>query len=116
MSAHQPTGEHGGSVRSYLIGLGLCLLLTGLAFYLAMTVAGPSLWLLLAIVGLAFIQIIVQLVYFLHMFENGQQWTLFSMLFTLLILLIIVGGSLWIMRDLNANMMSYPLLIIMRLL
>ncbi|MBP6115504.1 MAG: cytochrome o ubiquinol oxidase subunit IV [Neisseriaceae bacterium] len=107
MTPSSPT-EHGGSVKSYLIGLVLCLLLTGLSFYLAMTATGASgPGLLLAIVGLALVQIIIQLVYFLHMFERGQEWTIFSMLFTLLILFIVVGGSLWIMRDLNANMMSF---------
>lgn len=106
MTSHSPT-SHGGSLKSYLIGLSLCLALTGLSFYLAMTAHGPSMGLLMAIVGLALAQLMVQLIYFLHLFERGQAWTVFSLLFTLLILFIVVGGSLWIMRDLNANMMSF---------
>lgn len=101
------SSAHGGSVKSYLIGLGLCFILTGLPFYWVMVAPSPSVWLLAGIIGFALVQIMVQLVYFLHLFEIGQEWTIAALLFTLLILLIVVGGSLWIMRDLNFNMMSF---------
>ncbi len=106
MNTHT-TNNHGGSVKAYRVGLTLCLVLTALPFYWVMTADAPSLWLVLGIVGLALLQIVVQMVYFLHLLDPGQEWTIMALIFTLVILIIVVGGSLWIMHDLNANMMSF---------
>lgn len=99
--------EHGGSIKTYALGLALCCLLSALPFYWVMTAETPSMGLILAIMAMALIQIMVQLVFFLHLLEAGQQWTVMALVFTLVILIIVVGGSLWIMHDLNANMMSF---------
>ena len=60
---------------------------------------------LYVIVGMALLQILVQLVYFLHMNSSSEgSWNLIAFIFTVLIVAILVVGSLWIMFHLNTNM------------
>jgi len=54
----------------------------------------------------AIIQIVVHLVFFLHMNTSSEErWNLVALLFTAVIIFIVVVGSLWIMYNLNLNMM-----------
>ena len=62
--------------------------------------------LIYSLAGLALIQAIVQLFFFLHLGQEAKpRWQLFIFLFMLFIMLIIVIGSIWIMVDLNDRMM-----------
>lgn len=96
-----------GSLKSYLIGFFLSLLLTGLSFYTAMeanlTTANRTYFL----IALAIIQAIAQLIFFLHVGQDGKSgfWDSLSLYFTISILIVIVVGSLWVMSDLNMRMM-----------
>ena len=57
---------------------------------------------------MAVIQIFVHLVYFLHMNTSSEErWNLIALAFTALIIAIVVVGSLWIMYNLNINMMVH---------
>jgi len=48
----------------------------------------------------------VQLVYFLHMDRSSEQrWNVLTFIFTIKVLAIILVGSLWVMHNMNANMM-----------
>jgi cytochrome o ubiquinol oxidase subunit IV len=63
----------------------------------------------LVIMGFAAVQIVVHMVYFLHMspkVEGGQN--LLALIFTLIIVLIVLSGSMWVMFHLNQNMMPMP--------
>jgi cytochrome o ubiquinol oxidase operon protein cyoD len=61
----------------------------------------------LAIAGLAFVQIIVHLVFFLHMnTSSAQRWNVMAFGFTVLTAVILIVGSLWIMHNVSMNMMS----------
>jgi cytochrome o ubiquinol oxidase subunit IV len=91
----------------YCIGFVSSLVLTFTAYLLVVgnTVEGLSLLLILG--GLALIQMIVQLIFFLHVgSETRPRFRLFSLVFMTIVLVIIVGGSLWIMHHLNYNMME----------
>jgi cytochrome o ubiquinol oxidase operon protein cyoD len=58
------------------------------------------------IVGLAIIQLFVQLFFFLHLGEESKpRWNLMVLLFAAMVVIIVVFGSLWIMNNLNYNMM-----------
>ena len=58
------------------------------------------------IASFALVQAIVQLIFFLHLGQEGKpHWETFIFFFMLLILMIIVLGSLWVMNDLNERMM-----------
>lgn len=63
----------------------------------------------LTIFSLAIAQALVQLFFFMHVgLEKKPHWISISFLFTLVVILIIIGGSIWIMNHLNYNMMPMP--------
>jgi cytochrome o ubiquinol oxidase subunit IV len=103
-------GAHGaahgghGSRKSYTIGFLLAIALTIVPFGLVMTHASIGTPVIVAVFALA--QIIVHIVYFLHVDRSEEQrWNLTALLFTAIVLCIILGGSLWIMHNLYINMM-----------
>ena len=60
----------------------------------------------LIILAFALVQILVHMVYFLHMnFQSEGGWTMLSLIFTVVLLFITLAGSLWVMYHMNVNMM-----------
>lgn len=98
----QPDNEQ----RSYCIGLVLALVLTLIAFGLVWlkVVSGTQ---ALAVLGfLALVQVVVHLRFFLHIdLGKSHRDDLMLILFTSLILLLIVAGTIWILWDQHARMM-----------
>ncbi len=95
-----------GSTKSYLIGFGLSVLLTLASFGVVMSGLVPHELMMPGIVVFGVAQLVVQLVCFLHMGTSPEQrGNLAIMLFTLLILAIVVVGSLWVLHNMNVNMM-----------
>ena len=98
--------EHEAGVGTYLIGLGLAVLLTAVSFFISGTtlVWGPSIP--VALVVLAIAQMGVHLVFFLHMTTGPDNTNnAMALAFGVLIVLLLLTGSLWIMDHLNHNMM-----------
>jgi cytochrome o ubiquinol oxidase operon protein cyoD len=98
--------ESGEAVASYLIGLGLAALLTIVSFFIAGTtlVWGPSIP--VALVVLAIAQMGVHLVFFLNITTGPDNVNnVMALAFGVLIVLLLLAGSLWIMANLNHNMM-----------
>jgi cytochrome o ubiquinol oxidase operon protein cyoD len=105
---HAHGDEHGhGSRKGYLIGFALSALLTFIPFWLVMTRPGISaMAIVLIVILLAVMQILVHTIGFLHVNTTGEGgWTLLAYVFTGVLLLITITGSLWIMYHLNSNMM-----------
>jgi cytochrome o ubiquinol oxidase operon protein cyoD len=100
-------GQSHGTPRSYLIGFALSVILTAIPFWLVMTgVLNNKLATELAITTLAVAQIVVHMVYFLHMNTRAEHgWSIMALIFTLILVVIALIGSLWIIYHLNANMM-----------
>lgn len=99
-------GVSRGSLKSYLTGFVLSLILTAIPFALVMNGTLPSSAILSGIFGAGIVQILVHLHYFLHLdTSSAARWNLLAMMFTLLILALFVGGTLWIMFNLNYRMM-----------
>ena len=106
-----PGDEHaedgaGLRVLGYLTGLGLALLLTVTSFFVAGTdlVWEPSIP--VALVVLAIAQMGVHLVFFLHITTGSDNTNnVLALAFGILIVILVMGGSLWIMANLNHNMM-----------
>lgn len=100
-------GHAHGSLRSYLIGFGLSVVLTAIPFWLVMTGALDSKQATaFAIMALAVIQIVVHMVFFLHMNVRSESgWNMLALIFTLVLVVITLTGSLWVMYHLNTNMM-----------
>ena len=108
-----PGDEEHVSVRlrvlGYVIGLGLAILLTATSFFIAGTdlVWQPSIP--VAIIVLAIAQMGVHLVFFLHIGTDAEATNkVLALTFGVLIIALVLLGSLWIMADLNANMMMSP--------
>lgn len=91
----------------YVSGYVLSLALTFTAYVAATHRALAHRPLIALVAGLALAQFVVQLVFFLHVGrETRPRWKFVSFWFMVLVVLILVGGSLWIMSNLNYNMMS----------
>ena len=105
-SAIDSTGAGRGNFKSYTIGFVCSVVLTAISFVLVMS-GIPSRPLILSIIILAAIaQILVHLHYFLHLDSSSTaRWNILALVFTLLIMVLFVGGSLWIMHSLNYRMM-----------
>ncbi len=99
-------GAH-GTVKTYAVGFLLSLVLTALSFGAVRGGALPRELMLPIITALAVIQLLVQLVYFLHLGTAPEQRNN-TVIFVLTGLLIatVIGGSLWVIHNANVNMMS----------
>ena len=95
------------TLRGYVTGFVIAAVLTAVPFWIVMTGAIGSAGIATAVViTFAVAQIFVQTAAFLHVNARVQGgWTLIAYVFTAVIVLITIAGSLWIMYHLNANMM-----------
>lgn len=98
-------GEIAQGVRGYLIGLGLAVLLTAASFGVLHNSYVYAPGIPVALIVFAIAQMGVHLVFFLHI-NTGPDSTnnVLALAFGVLIVVLVVGGSLWIMAHLNANM------------
>ena len=95
------------SLREYLTGFVLSLVLTAIPFALVMG-KGLHNTTALAVVLLAFaaVQIVVHMIYFLHMNAKSEGgWNLLALVFTAVLVIIVLSGSMWVMQHMNRNMM-----------
>ena len=93
-------------ILGYLIGLGLAILITAVAFFISGTslVWHPSIP--IALVVLAIAQIGVHLVFFIHITTGPDNVNnVLALAFGVLIVMLLIVGTLWIMSNLNHNMM-----------
>ncbi len=107
---HDDHGASHGSMRDYVIGFVLSVILTAIPFWLVGThaIADKS-TAALVIVAFAAVQIVVHMIYFLHMNTKSEGgWTMLALIFTVIILTIALAGSLWVMYHMNVNMMPTP--------
>jgi cytochrome o ubiquinol oxidase subunit IV len=106
VATHGSHSASHGSLQSYITGFGLSLVLTVLSFGAVMSGLVPHGRILGAITILAVVQLLVQLVFFLHLGMAPEQRNN-TVIFVLAILLIatVVAGSLWVMHNANVNMM-----------
>ncbi|ATA24948.1 cytochrome o ubiquinol oxidase subunit IV [Brenneria goodwinii] len=107
--SHSTTDHAGashGSVKSYLIGFVLSVILTVIPFAMVMSGSASQHAIILTVVGCAVVQILVHLIYFLHLSSASEErWNVVALAFTVLIIAIVVAGSIWIMWNTHANMM-----------
>lgn len=104
---HDAHDEAHGSMRDYVLGFILSVVLTAIPFWLVM--AGPiadKTVTALVIAGFAAVQIVVHMIFFLHMNAKSEGgWNLLALMFTIILVVIVLTGSLWVMYHLNHNMM-----------
>ena len=108
-AAHGEHHLHGaqGTFRSYMTGFILSVVLTAIPFWLVMgDVLNDTRMTGIIIMALAAVQIVVHMVYFLHMNTKSEGgWTFLALLFTLILVVITLVGSIWVMYHLDQNMM-----------
>lgn len=92
--------------KRYLIGLFLSILLTLFAFQIVKNFIFSNEITFFIVIISSILQILIHLIFFLDIdFFDEDHWKIIIFLFSLLIIGIIVGGSLWIMSNLRYNMM-----------
>jgi cytochrome o ubiquinol oxidase operon protein cyoD len=103
---HDSEGPH-STFKGYMTGFVLAVILTVIPFWLVMgKVFDKPSTTALVILALAAVQIVVHMIYFLHMntkVEGG--WSMLALIFTIVLVVITLSGSIWVMYHLNANMM-----------
>lgn len=121
MASHADThahGDHGhhdhhgghanhGTLGSYMTGFVLSVILTAIPFWLVMgdVIADKQVTAVL-VMGLGLVQIVVHMIFFLHMDTKSEGgWNMMALLFTVVLVLITLSGSLWVMHNLNTYMM-----------
>lgn len=102
-----PDGEAHGSFKGYMTGFVLSVILTAIPFWLVMgNVLADKQLTTFIILGFAAVQVIVHMIFFLHMNSSSEGgWNMLAMIFTIMVVVITLAGSMWIMSNLNANMM-----------
>jgi cytochrome o ubiquinol oxidase operon protein cyoD len=94
------------SLKDYSIGFALAVILTVIPFWLVMgNILDPSMT-RFVIMGFAAVQVVVHMVYFLHMNSKSEGgWNMMALILTIVLLGIVLSGSIWVMYHMNANMM-----------
>ncbi|APG88187.1 cytochrome o ubiquinol oxidase protein CyoD (plasmid) [Sinorhizobium americanum CCGM7] len=122
MSMHAPSHEdafeahhghsHGhdaghGTLKSYITGFVLSVILTAIPFWLVMVdVLDSPVLTAVIIMALGAVQIVVHMIFFLHMNTRSEGgWTMMALIFTIVLVAITLSGSLWVMHHLDVNMM-----------
>jgi cytochrome o ubiquinol oxidase operon protein cyoD len=98
-----------GSFATYTVGLAFALLLTAASFIVSQTnlLWEPGVPAGLAVLAIA--QMGVHLVFFLHISTGPDNSNnVIALAFGVLIVTLVVSGSLWIMANLNTNMLPAP--------
>ena len=95
-----------GSFKDYSIGFILSVILTAIPFWLVMTHRLDPNTTKLVLFGFAAVQVVVHMIYFLHMNSKSEGgWNMMALLLTIILLFIVMTGSIWVMYHMNANMM-----------
>jgi cytochrome o ubiquinol oxidase operon protein cyoD len=102
---HDDIGYH-ATTKGYLVGFLLSVVLTAIPFWLVMAKVLPASATGIVILSFAAVQMLVHMVYFLHMNSKVEGgWSLLALLFTAALVVIMLSGSIWVMYHMNANMM-----------
>jgi cytochrome o ubiquinol oxidase operon protein cyoD len=95
-----------GALQPYIVGFLLSLVLTFGSYLVVVYHLFDTTLLVTVLIGLALVQLVVQLLFFLHLGqEKKPRWNLIFFIATAGVVFLVVVGSIWIMNNLNYNMM-----------
>jgi cytochrome o ubiquinol oxidase operon protein cyoD len=100
--------HHGWNTKVWpvVIGFVLSVLCTAFAYLLVMQQVFTWMPRILLVAGLGILQTFFQLVFFFHLgHESKPRWNIMMFGFMLLVVVLVIGGSIWIMYNLNYNTM-----------
>lgn len=96
--SHEEAGHTHGSLKSYIIGFVLSIVLTIIPLVAVLNDMFNKTTTIVIILVTAVLQFLVQLIFFMHIREEDKpRYNLVSLVFAVLLLLTIVIGSIWIM-------------------
>ena len=107
MSKHSHSKKEGdhGTTQSYIVGFLLSLVFTAIPYYMVVNKSASGSALLATILGIAVLQMVIQIVFFLHLGRGPKPLYNVAFFFaTVGTILLVVVGSIWIMNHLNYNM------------
>ncbi len=95
------------NIKAYVVGLVLCVVLTLIPFYAVTDKTWSRSAVLWTLLVAALLQLWVQIACFLRLNAKTDQGkiNIMSFVFALVVVGVLVGGSMWIMFNLNYNMM-----------
>lgn len=107
MSDHHDSHAGHGSFKSYMTGFALSVILTVIPFWLVMgDVLDSRTWTIAIIFIFGAAQMLAHIHYFLHVSIKVEAgWQVMSLGLTVLLLVIVLSGSIWVMFNLKENMM-----------
>ncbi|HTH95598.1 MAG TPA: cytochrome o ubiquinol oxidase subunit IV [Rhodocyclaceae bacterium] len=107
---HHDDGAAHGTLYDYVVGFILSVILTAIPFWLVMEhIIDNKAILSLVLLGLGAVQIVVHMIYFLHMNPRSEGgWNMLALIFTAVIVVITLSGSMWVMHHLHENMSPMP--------
>ncbi len=89
---------------SYIVGLVLSVITTLVAYLIVVHQVFAVSTLIYVVLIIAVVQLIVQMIFFLHL-GRGSKWQMVTFIFTIVFVLIVVIGTIWVMHHLDYNMM-----------
>ena len=108
--AHSSSAADGGAhgtLGSYVAGFVLAVILTAGAFGVVLRGGLDPATAIIVLAVLAFVQVVVHLVFFLHLNASaGEGWNLLSLAYTVLAAAFLIFGTIWVMHNVSMNMMS----------
>lgn len=108
MSDHENYGTSPKTLSAYITGLIFSFLLTAAAFLLVSRHMMSDTTLYISVAILAVIQFCVQSLCFLRLNAGPEgRWNLYPFMFAVFVVFVVIGGSLWIMYNMNYNMMAH---------
>jgi cytochrome o ubiquinol oxidase operon protein cyoD len=105
--AREEGAEHGkADFSTYGIGYALAMALSAVSFCCVMLGVVPHADVVPAVVAAAVAQVVVHLLFFLHMTNRSTpRWNIIVFCFAIIVIAILIGGSVWIMASANGQMM-----------
>lgn len=102
---NDPSGAATGTAKTYVTGFVLALVLTAIPFALVMQSRVPHTTLVLGIAATGILQALAHLYYFLHLDTSSRSlWNGLALIFAVLVMVLVVGGTVWIMHNLAYNL------------
>jgi len=106
-SHHSHDDASHGSFKSYMVGFVLSIILTAIPFGLVMFPTISKVATLWVVLIFAVVQVLVHLVYFLHLDRSAaQRNSVVAFAFATLVIVLLVGLSVWIMFSIHTAMMA----------
>lgn len=99
---HKWNADFKPTIIGFVTSIGIILAV----YFVAINSDLPNSHLIFIVLGMAIVQAIIQFVFFFHLgVESKPRWNLMTFFFMVMVITIIIGGSMWIMNNIDYNLM-----------